>query len=168
MNRFRFTTLALALAGPLLAGCQSAEPDPAAAEPAATPIQTVSDPAAIRTEIEALTARYQAAARAGDVAAIQALYADDAVLHPDNGPAVRGRAAVDAHLAASHAEPTDLTFDTIDVVASEGGDLAYEVGTTVWPDGPGKYVTIYRRTADGWQIVADTWSHNAPQAAATN
>ena len=157
MNR----SLLLTLLAVGLAACQSPSDAPAPAEPVQT-VSDAADPAAVRTEIEALTARYQTAARAGDADAIAALYTDDAVLHPSGKPAVRGRAAVDAHMAASHAEPTELTFTTVDVVASEAGDLAYEVGTAVWPDGPGKYLTVYRRTQAGWRIVADTWSHNAP------
>ncbi len=163
MNAFKIT-LALVAFG--LAACQTPTTEPADATPTAAVSDTGTDPAAVRAEIEALTTRYQAAARAGDADAIAALYADDAVLHPDNRPAVRGRADVDAYLAASHAEPSELTLTTVDVVASDAGDLAYEVGTTVWPDGPGKYLTVYRRTDAGWRIVADTWSRNAPPTAA--
>ena len=162
MNR----SLLLALLAVSLAACQSPSDAPATdapvAEAPAAPVQTVSDTASVRPAIEALTASYQAAARAGDTAAISALYTDDAVLQPSGKPAVRGRAAVDAYLATSYAEPTELTFTTVDVVASEAGDLAYEVGTAVWPDGPGKYLTVYRRTDAGWRIAADTWSHDAP------
>ena len=156
----RFTLSALLAVG--LAACQPTATDAPVAEAPAAPVQTVSDTASVRPAIEALTASYQAAARAGDTAAISALYTEDAVLHPSGKPAVRGRAAVDAYLAAAHAEPTDLTYTTVDVVASEAGDLAYEVGTAVWPDGPGKYLTVYRRTDAGWRIAADTWSHDAP------
>lgn len=150
----------LLLAAPLFAGCQPVDPPDAE-------VFESADPADVRSEIEAMSARYQAAARAGDAAAIQALHADDAVLHPPNEPAVRGRAAVDAHIAASHAGPTEgTTFTTLGVGAS--GELAYEVGAAVWPDGPGSYLTVYRRTADGWRIVADTWSDDAPSPTVTN
>lgn len=169
MNRsFLPSLFVLALAASvLLAGCQSAADAPAAdPTPTAAVSDTGTDPAAVRAEIEALTDAYEAAAQAGDADAIAGLYADDAVLHPASNPAVRGRAAVDAYLAASHAEPTEMTLTTTDVVASEAGDLAYEAGTAVWPDGPGKYLTVYRRMPDGWRIVADTWSHDAPPAPA--
>ncbi len=168
--------LALVLTAPalLLAGCQTPGSAPTVpAEAVAGPAAEASagptaDLAAIRTEIAALTASYQAAAQAGDNSAITALYADDAVLHPAGKPAVRGRAAVDAYLAAQHARPEEITYTTVDVIASEAGDLVYEVGTAVWPDGPGKYLTVYRRTPGGWRIVADTWSHDAPPAAPAN
>ncbi len=154
--------LAFTLSVPALAlpGCQTpGVPAEAAAEVAA-------DSATVRSEIAALTASYQAAARAGDAAAITALHADDAVLQPAGKPAVRGRADVDSFLVAEHSEPVELRYTTVSVTASAAGDLAYEVGTAIWPAGPGKYLTVYRKTADGWKIVADTWSQDAPPAPA--
>ena len=163
MNRLLLASLAFGLAA-----CQTPTPEPNPAGPPAVSASAAADPFAIRAEIEALTASYQAAARAGNADAIAALYTDDAVLHPANKPAVRGRAAIDAYIATSHATPSTLTFTTVDVIASEAGDLAYELGTAVWPDGPGKYLTLYRRTPDGWRIVADTWSHDAPPTPPAN
>jgi ketosteroid isomerase-like protein len=156
MNRF----LLLLLVFPL-AACQT--PEPAPAEPTAPPVTAVSDLADDRAAIEALTADYTAAVQAGDADSVGALYADDAVVHPPNAPSRSGRAALDAYFAEIHAEPMDQTFSTENVVVAESGDLAYEVGT--W-DG-GKYLSVYRRTADGWRIVADAWSDDAP-ATATN
>ena len=124
------------------------------------------DPIAVRAEIEALTATYQTAERAGDHAAIAALYTDDAVIHPANKPAARGRADLDAYFAANDAEPQDITFTTNDVGVSDDGNMAYEVGTITAPDYAGKYLTVYRRTPDGWKIVADAWSDDAPPTAA--
>lgn len=104
-----------------------------------------------------------------DVAALQALHADDAVLLPPNKPAVRGRAAVDAYIAADPQPDSSFTLTVLDVPTSAAGDLAYEVGTYVTRSGaPSKYVTIHRRTADGWEIVLDAWNRDAPPAAATN
>ncbi len=151
-------TLLLAGLALTLAACQT----PDTADPVAVlPTRTVSDPAADRAAIEALTADYTAAVRAGDADAIAAVHTDDAVLHPPNEPSVRGREAVDAYLATAHAEPLDQRFMTEDVAIAESGDLAYEVGT--W-DG-GKYLTVWRRTPDGWRIAADAWSEDAPPTA---
>ncbi len=154
--------LPLALLAFALAACQTPTPDarePAAAD--ATPTRTVSDPA----ELAAITAAYQAAIRTGDHATIAALYADDAVIHPANAPAVRGREALDAFFAATDSEPEDVTFTTVDLVLAESGDMAYEIGTSVQPRGPGKYLTVFRKTPDGWRIVGDTWSDDAPPTA---
>lgn len=157
--------LTLGLAAPL-AGCQAPEPAPDAAPTTeAAAASATSDNAAIRSEIEALTASYQAARRAGDGAAIAALYADDAVIHPANKPAIRGREALDAYFTGPNGDSSAVTFTTNDVVASEAGDMAYEVGTIAEPTGPGKYLTVYRKTPDGWRIAADTWSSDAPPVA---
>jgi ketosteroid isomerase-like protein len=141
-----------------LVACQTPETVPAEA----TPTRTVADIEADRAAIEALSADYTAAVQAGNPAAVSALHADDALLHPPNEPAISGREAIDAYFARIHAEPVDLTYVTEDVVVSASGDLAYEVGT--W-DG-GKYLSIYRRTPDGWRIVADAWSDDAPPISA--
>lgn len=147
----RFLLFALLLA---VAACQTPEP----AEPTATPVTTVADPAADRTALQEITATYQTAIRAGDHATIAALHTDDAVIHPANRPAERGRAALDAYFEATDSEPEDLTFTTETLEIAESGDLAYEVGTTTGPGMAGKYLTVFRRTPDGWRIVADSWS----------
>ena len=127
-------------------------------EPSTPPVTEASDPASDRAVIEALSAAYTSAVQAGDPAAVSALHADDAILHPPNEPSVQGREAIDAYFARIHAEPVDLTYVTENVVVSASGDMAYEVGT--WEGG--KYLSIYRRTPDGWKIVADSWSTDAP------
>lgn len=157
MNRF----LVLSILAIALAACQTPEP----VETPATPVQNAADPAADRAEIEALTKTYETADRAGDHAAIAALYADDAVILPGNKPSARGRAAFADYFANNDAEPEDITFTTQDVVVAESGDLAYEVGTIAGPGWAGKYLTVYRRAAAGWEIVADSWSGDAPPPA---
>lgn len=137
------------------AACQNPETPEAVSE---TPVVPVVDTESDRATIEAMTADYTAAVQAGDPTAVSALHADDDILHPPNEPSISGREALDAYFVRIHAEPQDLTYATDDVVVSESGDMAYEVGT--W-DG-GKYPTIYRRTPDGWRIVADSWSNDAP------
>ncbi|MDX1418727.1 MAG: DUF4440 domain-containing protein [Rubricoccaceae bacterium] len=152
---FLFSLLALALAA-----CQT--PETETTEPTATPVTNVSDPAADRAAIEAMTAEYTRAVQAADADAVSALYADDATIHPPNEPSVSGREALDAYFATIHAEPQAITFVTEDVVVSESADLAYEVGS--WEEGgaTSKYLTVYLRTPEGWRIVADSWSADAP------
>ena len=160
MNRFFLLPL-LAFA---LAACQPTATE--TVEVTETTTRTVADTDDDRASIEAMTAEYTRAAQAADAAAISALHADDAALYPPNEPAVRGRAAVDAYLATANAEPVEYAFVTEDVVVSASGDLAYEVGS--WDDGgrTSKYLTVYRRTPEGWKIAADTWSADAPPPAA--
>lgn len=155
MKRFLLFSLLVFAVG----ACQTPENTEPVAE---TPVVPAVDTEADRAAIEAMSAAYTAAVQAGDPAAVSTLHADDAILHPPNEPSAQGREAIDAYFARIHAEPVDLTYVTEDVVVAESGDLAYEVGT--W-DG-GKYLTIYRRTPDGWKIVADSWSNDAPPDAA--
>lgn len=155
--------LLLALLALGLAACQAPDAEPP--EPDAPPTRAVSDRATDRAALEAMTAAYQTAIRAGDHATIAALYADDAVVHPANRPAERGRGALDAFFEATDSEPQELSFTTTDLVVAESGDMAYEVGTVAGPDGAGKYLTVYRRTPDGWRIAADAWSGDAPPSA---
>ena len=156
--------LAFCLFALALAACQTPQTDPP--EPTAQlPIRTVADTDADRATIEAMTADYTAAVQAADADAVSALYADDAIIHPPNEQALQGREALDAYFATIHAEPQDITFITEEVVVSASGDMAYEVGS--WEDGDTwKYLTVYRRTPDGWRIVADSWSEDAPPTAA--
>ena len=154
-----FSLLALTLAA-----CQT--PTPESAESSAPPVTNASDSASDRAALEAITATYQTAIRAGDHTTIASLHADDAVIHPANRPPELGREALDAYFAANDSEPQDLTFTTDVLVISETGDMAYEVGTTTGSSVTGKYLTVFRRTPEGWKIVADAWSDNAPPTSA--
>jgi hypothetical protein len=87
-------TLLLSFLALAFAACQT----PDTAEPVAgTPVVPVVDTEADRAAIEALSAEYTAAVQAGDAAAVSALHADDAILHPPNEPSVSGREAIDAY-----------------------------------------------------------------------
>jgi ketosteroid isomerase-like protein len=161
----RFTTLfALLFVG--VAGCQPQETAPADTDEPAAGMTETSDTAGADAAIRELSAAYLAAERAGDEAAVSALHADDAMILPGNEPSVSGRADLDAYFAANSGEPEEVTFTTVHVGVSSSGDLGYEIGTTSSPEGTGKYLTVYRRTPDGWRIVADSWSGDAAPTAA--
>jgi uncharacterized protein (TIGR02246 family) len=151
--------LGLALMCCLVAGCEA--PDPVSSPTTRTDVDISAD----RAAIQKLSAAYQAAFLAGDSNAILALYADDAVIQPANESPVRGRANLEAYFAASNGQPIDETLETVDIVVSEAGDMAYEVGRTMNPAGAGKYLTIFRKIDGRWMIAADTWSHDTPPSA---
>ena len=164
MNRLLLTTVCFLACG--LAACAPAADEPSDSTADGTTDATAhADTAGVRAAIMEMSAAYMTAERAGDAAAVGALHADDAVLHPANEPAASGRAAIDAYFAANTAEPEDVTFTTVDVEVSDSGDMAYEIGTITSPGFAGKYLTVYRLTDAGWRIVADTWSGDAPPAA---
>ncbi len=154
-----FSFLALTLVACQTPTAESEEPSP--------PVTNAADSGSDRAALEAITAAYQTAIRAGDHATIASLHANDAVIHPANRPPERGREALDAYFAANDSEPQNLTFTTDVLVVSDAGNMAYEVGTTTGGGVTGKYLTVFRRTPEGWMIVADSWSDNV-QPTSTN
>lgn len=99
------------------------------------------------------------------------LYADSATLLPPNAPAVTGRAAITAFMAAF---PPITGFTISDETITGAGDLAYVTGryrlTLGLPGSPvdsGKFLDVRRKQKDGsWLYVADMFSSNAPAPAA--
>ena|SRR5437899_1350405 len=94
--------------------------------------------------------------RAGDWASWAALYAEDAVLHPPNGPAVRGRAALQKW---GEAFPPVEALDFSNVQVSGEGNVAY--GTSAYtlaikgqPLDTGKQLGVFLRGTGGWQVAA--------------
>jgi uncharacterized protein (TIGR02246 family) len=151
--------LGLALMTCLAAGCKS--PDVESSTSSRTDAESQSD----RAAIQKLSTTYQAAFKAGDASAIASLYADDALIHPANESPVRGRENLEAYFAVSNGGPIDETLETVEIVISNAGDMAYEVGQTMNAAGAGKYLTIFRKINGKWVIAADTWSHDTPPAA---
>ena len=124
-----------------------------------------ADIAAIEEGSEA----FVAATNANDWGGVAALYTEDAVMMPPNGPAVEGQAAIEAFFAAY---PPFSGF-TLNPVEIDGrGDLAFVRGTysmTLEIEGmeptpdTGKYIEIRRRQTDGsWLITADIFNSDTP------
>lgn len=144
---------ALVFAG-LLAACG---PRPRQAEGPGDSVKS----ATAKHAIEAAMGRYVAASNRGDIEALAALYADDAVLlPPDHGP-IEGRKAI----AEFWRQGTDdsLTITTLRIEVD--GDLGYLVGryrlpaTEREPADSGKYLMCLRRQRDGaWKVAADIWN----------
>jgi len=136
--------------------------------------------------------------RAADVKAVQSLeaawvkdiatkdadktanyFADDGSELLPNMPVISGRENIKAAWKQFMADPNfALTFQSSRAEASKGGDLVYTVGaysmTMSAPRGKkpvsdkGKYLTVFRKQADGtWKVVADMSSSDLPAASAT-
>jgi len=106
---------------------------------------------------------WDAAFDAGNGAGVAALYTEDAVRLPPEGPEIRGRDAIAADVG-------NYAGFTIDLHA-EGGLLAGDVATTwgtfslMGTDSEGDPMTIagrwmnaVKKTADGWKIYRDIWN----------
>jgi uncharacterized protein (TIGR02246 family) len=146
-----------------LAGCAKSAP------PAA---DTAADEAAVR----AVNPAWFKAYNAGNVDAVAALYADDAVLNVPGAPAARGSAAIHEALAKDVAGSAAGGFTLDQGATSEigvSGDLAWEWNTFTVADksgktvDAGKYVTVYQKKNEKWLIIRDIWNSDNPPAPAT-
>ncbi len=147
----------LAMAGVLaLAGCSHA--------PAPPP---VDNRAADEQAVKDMEAAWSKAGEAKDADAFAGFYAEDAVVLVDGAPPMSGKENIRSGLKAVFSDPNyALSFQSTKVSASKGGDMVYSIGTyretvtnpkTKKPEtGGGKYLTVYRKQADGsWKAVAD-------------
>ena len=101
-------------------------------------------------------------------------YADDATLMMPDAALIKGKDAIRAGLKEFLVDKNlSLSFITASAEVSKGGDLAYTQGTyTLTQTNPktkkavterGKYVTVYRKQADGsWRAVEDINNADAP------
>jgi uncharacterized protein (TIGR02246 family) len=121
-----------------------------------------------------LITRWAADWTAGNLDAVMALYAPDAVFHPNGSERWSGRAAIARNFAGVLSKfRADLHLHSVRSEAS--GDLAYDSGTyaeTVRAVSGGKkplhltgdYVFLFRRGAGGdWKILEQTWTEYGPQ-----
>ncbi len=121
----------------------------------------------VRDAIEQVNSRFVEAYKAGDAAAIAALYTDTAKMLPPDATEVAGREAIQK-LWQSWLDNglKDLTLESTEVEAS--GDLAYEIGdftlqvpaeNNTMATASGNYLVVWKRAADGdWQLQVDTWN----------
>lgn len=160
----RGSTTATTLLAILVVACTPDRPD----TPATQEMASEADVAAI----SAVSAAEIAAIVAGDMDALAALLADDAVYMPPMEPAVSGKAAIRSWTEAFLAEASvdgGYPSSEIDVV----GDWAierYTLDVTMTPVAGGeptpemgKGIHIYRRGADGsWKLTYDIWNWDNP------
>ena len=126
----------------------------------------VVDVAAEKAAVEAVSLAWKNAYNAGDVAAVAALYAKDAVLSAPGARAVHGGAAISQKVAEFGAAGLTVEDEPMgDVLAS--CDLAWQWKTYKVIDkagavvDAGKLVTLFRRQDGRWLIAGDTWNSDA-------
>lgn len=120
-----------------------------------------------REHIDASLIKFVAAFNAGDGAAVAALYTEDAALLPPGGTQVNGRAAIEEFWQG--AIDSGMKIDSLGAVEVEAnGDLAGEVGEFVLlvpgdegtSEVAGKYIVIWKRHENNWQLHRDIWNTN--------
>ena len=116
---------------------------------------------------------YQTAAGTQDGAALAKLYAPDGVEMPPNGPAAKGRAAIEAFHKAFGQQ---FMMHGITITPTETkvhGDVAYDVGTYkqnlmsqktgAMTEDHGKYVVLLKKDASGaWVITHSIYNSDVP------
>jgi len=124
----------------------------------------------VRKAIEKVNINAREGFRRGDAAAVAALYTEDAILLPPNSKMIRGRQKIEGFwTAAIQMGVKDVVLTTVELSGSD--DTVYEVGNCtlkIHPPGKepieykGKYIVIWKRTADGWKLHRDIWNSNLP------
>jgi uncharacterized protein (TIGR02246 family) len=158
------------LALPLLACDSAPRPAPDAGGTSVAGPAPLSD--ADRAAIEAADSAFAAAANAGNVDGVVAVYAPDGSLLPPNAPGLKGSEGIRrfwAGLLDAYTATFELETDEID----GRGDLAYVVGRyrlTGRPKGKapaledqGKYLEVLKRQPDGsWKYAVDMYNSDRP------
>jgi len=151
----------------VLAGCTPPPPPPA-------PDTHDADVKAIK-DVEATWVQNFATKDADKIATV---YADDASVFIADMPVINGMAAIKATLKPMVTDKGfSITFASDKVDVAKSGELGYSQGTyNMTSTAPktkkvltekGKYVTVYKKQADGsWKAVADIFNADAPAAPA--
>jgi uncharacterized protein (TIGR02246 family) len=109
--------------------------------------------------------RFEAAMQSDDAETIAQLYAEDARILPPGKEIIQGRDAIKAFWTEDLKGVTDVTLTVVDT--KQLGDSVREIGqftVKTAGDNPqeltGKFVTIWRKVGDNWQITDDIWNMN--------
>jgi ketosteroid isomerase-like protein len=121
--------------------------------------------------VEAVSMKWEQAAKARDLDAVMTVFSENAVTYPDDQPPAVGVAAIRTEIRKGWNEAPDAAIDweTTSVHVAEAGDMAWERGTwTFDPDGAGEaeavegeYLTIYEKVGGDWKVVADMGSETS-------
>jgi uncharacterized protein (TIGR02246 family) len=134
-------------------------------------------PAADERAIREADMQFSKAGAAKDLEGLIAFYADDAALLEPNAPLAMGKDAIRTAWSNLIATPGfGVSWKPTKAEASRGGDMGYTIGTYELtmhdPSGKpqtdrGKYVTVWKKQADGtWKSVVDIFNSDLPPAAA--
>ena len=154
-----------------ITACTTKSPETDTKAPAAAPAtpDASADEAALRAAAPVWFERYNK----GDAQGVADLYADDAVILAPGSTAAVGKPAILAFLQKDIAgtKAAGMSDDGGEVTgAGASGDLGWVTGIWYLTDSrgkrveTGKYLTLYKRAANGWQIIRDTWNSDTPPA----
>src|SRR5438105_4934606 len=138
---------------------------------------TQAKPAADVKAIKDTEAAWVKACATKDADKIAAFYTDDAIFIA-NSPTVTGKAAITSAWKGMVSDPNfSLKFSSTMVEVAKSGELAYSQGTYALTisdpktkksiTDKGKYITVFKKQADGsWKAAADVANSDPPPAPA--
>jgi uncharacterized protein (TIGR02246 family) len=120
-------------------------------------------------ELMRISREWSDVAATGDIEAILAGWAEDAVMMAPGQPPIRGKAAIREYVETTGSIPgATIRWEPLEAHVSTSGDMAYliERNQITWQDSTGarvtesnKAVTVWRKQADGsWKNVIDMWN----------
>lgn len=118
--------------------------------------------------IERQAKAFTDAFNSGKVELLSAMYAETAMVLPPNTDMITGRAAIENYWQGAVKDGLrNLVLNTVTIedhgrVATEVGRFAVEVpnGESGMKKVEGKYVTVWKKTDDGWKLTTDIWNEN--------
>lgn len=117
---------------------------------------------ALPSELDRVLRDYERAWRAGDAAALAALFTEDGFILQSNRPPTRGRAAIRAAYEGQGGAPLRLralAFSADDTIGYIIGAYGYGAG----PGDTGKFtLTLQRKAGEPWLIFSDMDNGNTP------
>jgi len=140
-----------------LSGCAPSAPDAGSSK---------ADEETMRQGTQAWIAAYSK----GDIDALLALYAEDAIVMPPGVPAAAKGEALRAFFTTDIATSAGTTFEMGDSTTGVSGNLGWHSGTFAVKDtagntvGTGKYMEVWRKQDGKWLILRDMWNLDAPPA----
>ena len=136
----------------------------------AAALAAVPAAAADKSDIAGRAATWEKEYNAGNLTALQALYAADGCRMPPNQEAVHGSEAILAQLKAGKDRGLAKVKITV-TTAESSGDLSYGTGTYVitGADGShmdhGKWMLVSKKSSAGWKTQCDIFNSDMPMPA---
>jgi ketosteroid isomerase-like protein len=112
-------------------------------------------------ELDRVLRDYERGWKAGDAAALAALFTEDGFVLQPNRPPVRGRAAIQA----AYTGPSGGDLRLRALAYAMDGNVGYIIGAYAYGDAPGdvgKFTLTLRQSGGRWLIMSDMDNGNAP------
>jgi uncharacterized protein (TIGR02246 family) len=116
-----------------------------------------------RQELARIISQFATAFNAGDMAAVAALYAEDAILMPPDSATLTGRGRIAEYWqAARETGMRDVALRTLKIEGE--GSTFVDIGTAEAMSDAGsqslKYIAVWKQVDGRWQMAADIWNAN--------